>query len=326
MGTTSSKTSKVGINKDKYIKNPIPKSKSKSKSKSKTLSPLITNQGNQGSCYAHSTSKLIIKNIFENCISLKLSGKEEKEFLNCFHIKTDNINEININRDKCSVKGYHKILLFLYNYFNMTEKYGCEGGKTIIALNSAVNDLYKKITLPKFFKQTFHNPIIIHLLEQIQKNLTNISYEIIEVPNQENMIFFIESLIDTGLYVNLILEEDVLSEKYTKSYIERHGIPSHSVTIVGYNKEHFIIKNSWGKLKDKIRYDELNSFYLEGTSFTVKSAVCLLPILKGMERYDYVKNGIDNVVYKEIWEQEFEQYKEWLTPYCFALKKSKWIK
>uniref|UniRef100_A0A6C0EY59 Peptidase C1A papain C-terminal domain-containing protein n=1 Tax=viral metagenome TaxID=1070528 RepID=A0A6C0EY59_9ZZZZ len=332
MGTTGSKTYKVQVNqgtsKTNKTKNPMTKS-----SKSLSLSPLITNQGGQGSCYAHSTSKLILKNIFENYISLKLSGKEEKEFLKCFHIKTD---EINIDRDKCSIKGYHKILLFLYNYFNTTENYGCDGGDTIESLNSSINDLYKpKISLPKFFKQTFHTPILIHLLEQIKKKIINVSYEIIEILNKVEItefIYFIEKILDTGLYVNLILENDILSAKYTKSYIEKHGIPSHSVTVVGYKKEydtgHFIIKNSWGNLTNTINYDEMNTFlYLGESSYIVKSAVFLLPILKGMERYDYVNNGnVDYVVYKEIWPQEINEYKIWITEYCRALKKSKFIK
>ena len=297
---------------------------------SKTMLHLIATQGNEGSCYAHSTSKLIVKNIFENCIPLQLNASEEKEFLGCFHINTETISTdiTSLSSKTCGTKGYYKIILFLYNYFTMTEKYGCDGGNTIEALYSSITDLYNPVKLPSFFKQSIHSTLLIQLLEQIKSNLVNIAYEIIEILNEDGIIFFIETLLDTGLYVNLILEEDVLSEKYTEAYIKKVGIPSHSVTIVDYTKDTFIIQNSWGKSTDIIQYSDMSSFfYLEGTSFTVKSAVSLLPIFKDTKRYDYVKSPTEpNVIDKEIWPQEFDAYKEWIIEYCRALKKSKWIK
>jgi hypothetical protein len=302
---------------------------SNSKPKSNLLH-LIATQGNEGSCYAHSTSKLIVKNIFENCISLQLNALEEKEFLGCFHINTETISTdiTSLSSKTCGTKGYYKILLFLYNYFTMTEKYGCNGGNTIEALYSSVSDLYNPIKLPHFFKQSVHSSILLQLLEQVKSKLENVSYEIIEILNEDGIIFFIETLIDTGLYVNLILEKDILSEKYTDSYIKKFGKPSHSVTIVDYTKNTFIIQNSWSKSIDTINYEDVPTFfYLEGTSFTVKSAVCILPMFKDTKRYDYVKSQNEPpVIDKEIWPQEFDAYKEWIIEYCRALKKSKWIK
>lgn len=301
-----------------------------SNSKPKPISHLIATQGKEGSCYAHSASKLILKNIFENCISLQLNATEEKEFMGCFKINTETIatDISSLSIKTCGTKGYYKIILFLYNYFIMTEQYGCDGGSTIEALYSFVVDLYKPTSIPRFFKQSIHEPILIQLLDQIKSNLVNISYEIIEILNEDGIIFFIETLLDTGLYVNLILEEDILSEKYTKSYIKKFGRPSHSITIVDYTKDSFIIQNSWSKSTGTIHYSDISSFfYLEGTSFTVKSAVCLLPIFKDTKRYDYVKSPDEpSVIDKEIWPQEFDAYKEWLIEYSRALKKSKWVK
>lgn len=324
--------------------------------KSRSLTPFVTNQGTQGSCYAHSTSKLVIKNIYENCISLKLTKKEESVFSSCLsYLKTDVTNEITqITSEKCGNKGYYKILLFLFNYFTMTDKYDCEGGNLPEALNYLVEKIYNPIIIPKRFNQSFHLPILTHLLEKIQKKMNNVSCEIIEVlriPHKNDkkankdfndittkIIIFIEMLLDAGLYVNLIFHDAI---ERSPSYIKKYGRSGHSVNIVDYkdNSDYeldydpdydykngtFIIKNSWGKLKNKIRYMDMNEVvFLDEKLFKVNSIVCILPILKGMKRYD--GNSTNNVTYKEIWEREIDNYGEWLKEYVILLKKSKWIK
>jgi len=292
----------------------------------KKMSITKTNQGEEGSCVAHTISRLIVKNIFERLYPLEISLAEEKlyEKNNCNiylntkatkDSKSTNAGYLDLTPTNCGQKGYYKILLFLYVYYIIRENFDCDGVSYLSSsyvLNLLFNDNNDKnnIIMPKIFQQSIHLPILTVLLEKIKsKSKMNIKYEIVDMDNDNNAIIIIRKLLDAGLYVGVSLSP-------------RYG-DDHTATIVGHTPYHFVIKNSWNTYKDYIPYKYLNDYFKIGyMSYKINQYYLILPIYKKMERYDYALEGKNSHIYVnyiEIEKREMSEYKNWILKYVKEL-------
>lgn len=283
----------------------------------KKMSITKTNQGEEGSCVAHTISRLIVKNVFERLYPLKISLAEEKlyEKNNCnIYLNTDtkaktNAGYLDLTPTKCGQKGYYKILLFLYVYYIIRDNFDCDG-ISYLSSSYVLNLLFTNSVMPKIFQQSIHLPILSYLLEKIKSKIKfmNIKYEIVDMDNDNNSII-IRKLLDEGLYVGVSLSP-------------RYG-DGHTATIVGHTPYHFVIKNSWNTYKDYIPYKYLNDYFKIGyMSYKINQYYLILPIYKNMERYDYAlegKNAHICVNYIEIEKREMTEYKNWILNYVKKL-------
>uniref|UniRef100_A0A6C0ESL7 Uncharacterized protein n=1 Tax=viral metagenome TaxID=1070528 RepID=A0A6C0ESL7_9ZZZZ len=305
----------------------------------KSISHTQSNQGQEGSCFAHMISRLMVKNLIEQFVDLRLELNTSKYIIgDCNkYLKTD--KDVNFSDiDKCGEKGKDKILFFLYNYFTIAYNHGCDGASAIHVLIShsyyflngtlytnEQTNLVKKIGQPNF---DYIHKKVMGVKEQIKKYGIRYNHYVITTANTDyetitNLIGLynsIKNILDSGLYVGITLQEVKNPKsklKTMKLTTAKFNIPLefdyHAVTIVGYNDKGFIIKNSWGKKELIISYKNFIGYNNYGTSFLLKSIIIFVPIIK--EQKPFNKNIIKN--------EDIEDFLEWTKTYKDKLNQFK---
>jgi hypothetical protein len=284
------------------------RTKSKSRSRSLDYSPLksisITksDQGEEGTCLAHACAHLVVKNVFDSLYPLKLSKKEENIYKkhSCNeYLKTHNLMDIAMIPD-CSIRGYDKILLFLYVYFTAYENFILKGKKNY--LTPIIKYILQLEYIPRIFDQTFHLPRLHYLLKTIKHKMVGIKYDTVTITTKDPLI------------IRKILDRFYVAMNLT------HGSEGHTSTIVDHTPTQFIIKNSWRENLDYVPYEELDSavFVYSNTKWKIQDYVTVLPIYKNMDLYDGFRE--DFVTDLEIEEREIELYKPWIFNYISNFK------
>lgn len=282
--------------------------RSKSRSKSlhytplKSISITKSDQGEEGTCLAHTCAHLVVKNVFDPLYPLKLSKKDEniyKQHSCNDYLKTHKLLDIAMIPD-CSIRGYDKILLFLYVYFTAYENFILKGKKNY--LTPIIKFVLQLEYIPKIFDQTFHLPRLEYLLKTIKQKMIDIKYDTVTISTSDPLI--IRKILDR-FYVVMNLTHDTMG---------------HTSTIVGHTPTQFIIKNSWRENLDYIPYKELDSaaFVYSNSKWKIQDYVTVLPIYKNMDLYDGFRE--DFVTDLEIEEREIELYKPWVFNYISNFK------
>lgn len=277
-------------------------------------SPFHSEQGSEGSCTAHTMSHLILKNVFGTLYPLKMSKSDEIKYheysCNDF-LKTHKLLDIGEVKN-CSVTGYYKILLFLYVYFTIYDNFVLKGDTKFYSRMVAF--VLNLDYMPKIFKQTFHYPILLELLNRIKTKMKdlNIKYDTIEFDNYGDELI-IRKLVDSGFYVALDLMEN-----NTKKRMKEIG---HAAVVVGSTPSHFVIKNSWSEEIDHFSYKNIrsnNQFKNTNVNWVIQNFFTVLPIFGNMELYDGQRS--DFVTDFELYEKEIPLYKKWLYDYIANFK------
>lgn len=299
------------------------RSKSKSRSKSLNYSPLrsisITKseQGNEGTCMAHVCAHLVVKNVFEKLYPLKLTKKEQDVYkqhsCNDF-LKTHKLLDISLIHD-CSLHGYYKILLFLYVYYTAYDNFITKGKKQY--LSPIVSFVLQLEYIPKIFNQTFHLPVLLHLLKIIKQKMIHVKFDTVTIDGDELLI---RKILDGDFYVamNVVTENESNSKsKGQPKYI------GHSSTIVGHTPTQFIVKNTWEESLDYIPYKELQNIHLiySNKRWKLDNYFTVLPIFENMDLYDGFRE--DFITDLEIEEREIDLYKKWIFHYISNFKTQK---
>lgn len=280
----------------------------RSKSKSlhytplKSISITKSDQGEEGTCLAHACAHLVVKNVFDPLYPLKLSKKEEdiyKEHSCNDYLKTHKLLDIAMIPN-CSIRGYDKILLFLYVYFTAYENFILKGKKNY--LTPIIKFVLQLEYIPKIFDQTFHLPRLEYLLKTIKQKMIDIKYDTVTISTSDPLI------------IRKILDRFYVAMNLT------HNTMGHTSTIVGHTPTQFIIKNSWRENLDYIPYKELDSaaFVYSNAKWKIQDYVTVLPIYKNMDLYDGFRE--DFVTDLEIDEREIELYKPWIFNYISNFK------
>jgi len=284
----------------------------------KSISITKSDQGEEGTCLAHACAHLLVKNIFGQFLPLTLSGGDKAlyELHSCNnYLKTHELSYLhNDIKDKCSRKGYHKILLFLYVYYTAYENFISKGKKQF--LSPIVTFVLQLDYIPKIFDQTVHLPLLSGLLLFLKKKIaqSHIKFDTVDIYTQD--IIIIRKILDAGFYVamNLIDAQGPQNKSVTKN-------PGHVSTIVAHTPSHFIVKNTWDEKIDYVSYKDLNDVILIYSTirWKVKNYFVVLPIFENMELYDGFRE--DYVTDLEIEEREVPFYKKWIFDYISNFKK-----
>jgi hypothetical protein len=287
----------------------------RSKSFYASVSPIHSEQGYEGSCAAHTMSHLIVKNIFGTLYPLKMSKRDEEKYnqysCNDF-LKTHKLLDVG-EVQNCSVIGYYKILLFLYVYFTLYDNFILkEDTKFYSRMISFVLHLDY---MPKIFHQTFHYPILLHLLTTMKQKIKdlNITFNTVEIDNYGDELI-IRKLVDSGFYVAMDLIENNREKKIK-------DLSGHAATIVGSTPSHFVIKNSWFEVVDHFSYKNIlsvNKFKNSNMKWVIQRFFTVLPIFGNMELYDGERSNF--VTDFEIYKKEIPFYKKWLYDYIAKFK------
>jgi len=299
-----------------------------SKSKSfysplKSISITKSDQGEEGTCLAHACAHLVVKNVFEKIMSLKLSSGDKAlyELHSCNnYLKTHEISHIhNDIKDKCSIQGYHKILLFLYVYFTAYEMFVLKGRKQF--LSPIVSFVLQLEYIPKIFDQTVHLPLLLSLLSFLKKRITDshIKFDTVDIYTQD--VITIRKILDAGFYVAMNLVDTY--QRPSQNQETPRLNPGHVSTIVSHTPSHFIVKNTWDEKLDYVSYNDLNDVILVYSSirWKIQNYFVVLPIFENMDLYDGFRE--DFVTDLEIEEREAPLYKKWIFDYVSNFKKKK---
>ena len=268
----------------------------------KSISITKSDQGEEGTCLAHACAHLVVKNVFDTLYPLKLSKKDEdiyKQHSCNDYLKTHKLLDIAMIPD-CSIRGYDKILLFLYVYFTAYENFILKGKKNY--LTPIIKFVLQLEYIPKIFDQTFHLPRLHHLLKIIKQKMVGVKYDTVTISTSDPLI------------IRKILDRFYVAMNLT------HDSKGHTSTIVGHTPTQFIIKNSWRENLDYVPYKELDSaaFVYSNSKWKIQDYVTVLPIYKHMDLYDGFRE--DFVTDLEIEEREIELYKPWIFNYISNFK------
>jgi hypothetical protein len=233
----------------------------------RTNSYFHTDQGNQGTCYAHTFVRLMIQNIFK----LK-TDKSDIKHPDCIKMLKTDPKEINPDRDlyfsakTCGPEVFLKVSLFLFMYYHIINIYGITGidpskyysmcNDLILFLN---NIKYKFTTEEEIFSPPFLNRfkkghVIYKTIFDFLKGFTlpEVSCTTVNLldnlTSKENTSFalLIRYYLQNQMYVGLSFLSDRTS--------------GHIFLITGINefKKTFQIKNSWLEIESEILWKDVD--------------------------------------------------------------------
>jgi hypothetical protein len=188
--------------------------------------PTITYSYQHGKmdCFAHAATHLI----FHNMYNIRITEEDKQRYIEnrCFeHLDTTNDVEANKEtlQEQCGESGGIRILLFLYIYKFITDRFGCNYGGTDVSVNYYI----KGLNLP-VFEKSFLNTTILPVLKKVNKR------------------DFATSIVEFGYFVTLPFKT-YLKQYFDDNYycVLRLSTPGHFVTIIGMGRRGLLGKDSW---------------------------------------------------------------------------------
>jgi hypothetical protein len=210
---------------------------------SRQLSILKTNQETEGTCYAHTYARIILQNAISKVHPFVLTQLDNQKFNKnkCNrYLKTNIIIDeltntlhpgmVELNEELCSVPGYEKIILFLCIYFNIKTHFSCAQHYISYSMFKPLT-MPSEITIPKIVSD------LSRLVPPINDFLSRMHIVVVRIYVHQitpiNLFYIVKQVTDLNFYVAL-------------------GMHGHLATIVGTEKEKYIIKNSWSKDYDVV--------------------------------------------------------------------------
>jgi hypothetical protein len=222
----------------------------------------FTTQG-EVDCAYHVCSKLMLKNMVEFVMQLPVSEQYDKENCNQF-LNTRRIKLEGLTREKCTLNGYLKIVLFHYFY---TLYYLFMRPEYLSFSTSHIDAIEDKLILPIPSSVDNYNDIK-YVMRRVNhvKNTLGIEWKKTTVITKKQKMFsFIEKVTDLGFYVAInLIDYDAVG---------RHV--NHSVVCIGTDDK-LLIKNSWGD-EEVYEMEIHEKLQLNEYSFRVSSCVFYLP-------------------------------------------------
>jgi len=108
----------------------------------RTSSFTISNQGNEGTCFAHAVSRVFLKAMRNYIPELKINIKKDcNDFYNIRNMKRLLYNYENF--EKCTENNKNNVVIYIFLYAIIVDKFGCNGGNTYESINYVNNFLIK---------------------------------------------------------------------------------------------------------------------------------------------------------------------------------------
>jgi hypothetical protein len=241
-------------------------------------------QGAEGTCFAHTASLVIFHNLYG--ISLEEEDKQLYIENNCnLHLNTQKeLEDYEFLRTNCGESGANRILLFLYIYRVLTNKFGCDGGTLpecfVYFLNTPFHNIFNRKI----------NTILLPIYKSVDKELFDVSFLTIDDFSPEYKDYL--SIYFDDYYGGLSL-------KTMKS-----GESGHAITMVSINQYGILCKDSANK---SIYLIPFNEFKVNGILHT-KSRIYNLRTLY------FLYKKTDSEKYNTIFE-----LKQLKSPYKYSL-------
>jgi hypothetical protein len=238
----------------------------------RTISTNISNQRHEGTCFAHSITRVIL-NAIKQTIPELFYPLEENDRCDEYY---DSYNMTNVFKEEttCSENSFNNLIMYIYIYKILTNKFACNGGVSFEVLKWFVDTIiYQKIGEQAFIMNTLKDfegfndthleriaAISNHFLSEFYTNQTN--EFVVEQHDIRKAEEIIKSVIDKGYYI----------------LISGSG---HVMTIVNYKIRDgvlvLIIKNSYGKTENFLRYGSQTGFSMKDgiIATTIDNAVAV---------------------------------------------------
>jgi len=234
---------------------------------------LQTNQGDDGTCYAHLTARLIIQNL----LKLKDEEKHSKQWKygsTCRKmLKTYKPPSPTLELKQCGENGYLKMSMFLYLYYLIIEKFGMDGGLVHRSLEIYPSLLHKH--RPQHFTEPYDNmySTVSHYLQHppplFQCNYVELDESAyvdkpksLDDPLYDNLVQLIFLFLQHNMYVGC------------RFYMLNDITMGHLFMITGYSssKKAFYMKNTWGTFVSMLKLKDIgkNMYGFETQSYKVR--------------------------------------------------------
>jgi hypothetical protein len=240
----------------------------------RTISPNFSDQGDEGTCYAHVFTRVFINNIIKLVYPVLFTDIKTKECL--FQFEThEGPDWSQISETTCGKYGLEKLLLFYYIFYFCYNRAAVKGGGASISKKSIlVNDLFYKLKHDNYQERVLpfssRIPNIPHELERtlltVLIELSNMLFHIDHIdyiscskstilsdanqvfladmdagrkpaPQQSEQLNIFDARLKWRALIDKCLDSHVYIELITQDY-------RHAVCLVGYNGYNYYIKNS----------------------------------------------------------------------------------
>jgi len=242
--------------------------------------PTRTDQGDTDTCRFHTISRMIIHLVFDPLIG-DMNETELRRYSDFMPLQIPMPPTGTYSVEKCSEKGYFKIMLFYY-FFHLAQRLDIRSIK-----GTRIQELLRMPEIPE---------VDVHLFDTLKARMkpSVFGYQV-QLDNIELLPDIFEKAIKPVLQLGFYLElglETVITE-YDSD--DETSIPpgQHIVLIVGSEETQgaseekvnlVVIKNSWGGAESKAPFEE--EILLEDESFSVVDLFFLLPYDLGKYSFD----------------------------------------
>ena len=257
-----------------------------------SCSPTISLQRDRGDCLLHVLPKLIIKNVFEKVLDLKLTKEDDKKYDTCMPL-TIPARQRGFVLDKCSKKGYVKIMLFYY-LFSLIEISNFRKINQALSLVSVMPEDVAYAPGPR--RNTYREVNILDerlfraVKEEFLAKSSHLEWKHLHVTMDMDdfesiKTNFLEPILRLNLYIELGLQEETE---------DKPGL--HIVLITGFDKENIHIKNTWSyPVLLKVPWGE-TIMLDDGKVWKITDLHTILPMLKGRDiESEYDNRNIENL-------------------------------
>jgi hypothetical protein len=264
-----------------------------------SCTPTVSLQRDRPDCMLHTLSKLLIKNVFEKVLDLKLSKDEETKYERCMPLlipkKLSRMDE-----EKCSRKGYIKIMLFYY-LFSLIESTDSRNIPEALALIKEMpfhgnyvpgrSKTYREVKILEEDKPLFREVKREFLAKSSAMDWKHIHIAMDDVPFEPIKGAVLEPILRLNLYIEMGLEEELTEEEYDED--KEPG--RHIVLVTGFDEENIHIKNTWDyKVTIKVPWGE--SIPLDdGKQWKITDLHLLLPVKGRVTGSEYDGRNIDEL-------------------------------
>lgn len=254
----------------------------------RSVLPFTVNQGELPICAYVTMSKVLLFNVMGLVMDVTLTSHEQgliSALTNLYPIRADTnlvdryLTDTTITPTTCTPKGFALIVLFFY-FFDWLKKHEMKPfyypGELVQMLNpdrspytAKLDDLFGflKLKTTRLGGQTFNaNGWVQEILAQVSPQLQMIRWKQISVCTLNTPLGTSMENFTPAAFVKL---RDILFEitKQFKVILSVRGLMGdrllmHDVMIVGVEKNHLLISNSWGEFIDRVPINELPNITL----------------------------------------------------------------
>jgi len=265
-----------------------------------SCTPTISLQRDRNDCLLHTLSKLLIKNVFEKVLDLKLTKEDEKNYVRCMPLLIPK-RLSRMDEEKCSRKGYIKIMLFYY-LFSLIESTDSRNIEEALALVKEMpfhgnyvpghSKTYREVKILEEDKPLFREIKREFLAKSSRLDWKHLHISMDIVPFEGIKETVLEPILRLNLYIEMGLEEELTEEEYDAD--KKPG--RHIVLLTGFDEENIHIKNTWDyKLNIKVPWGK--SIPLDdGKQWIITDLHLLLPVKGPVEvTSEYDGRNIDEL-------------------------------